>query len=42
MPVDYWTFTVVSALLMWLSYAKFTGKRNSVKSGNKRAAPDNK
>jgi len=28
MPVDYWTFTVVSALLMWLSYAKFKGKGN--------------
>lgn len=22
-PVDYWTFTIVSALFMWLSYAKF-------------------
>ncbi|HSQ77288.1 MAG TPA: hypothetical protein VLN91_00195, partial [Nitrospirota bacterium] len=36
MPVDYWTFTIVSALLMWLSYAKFKDKR---KSDNKFAEP---
>jgi hypothetical protein len=39
MPVDYWIFTIVSALLMWLSYAKFMGKRNIVKSDNKFEAP---
>jgi len=39
MPVDYWTFTIVSALLMWLSYAKFKDKRTFVKSDNKYAAP---
>lgn len=39
MPVDYWTFTIVSALLMWLSYAKFMDKGNIVKSDNKFTAP---
>ena len=38
-PVDYWTFTIVSALLMWLSYAKFKDKGNSVESDKKFAAP---
>lgn len=33
-PVDYWTFTVVSAILMWLSYAKSKGHRNIVESDN--------
>ena len=27
MPVDYWTFTIVSALLLLLSYSKFMDKR---------------
>jgi hypothetical protein len=38
MPVDYWTFTVVSALLMWLSFAEFKGKRNSSGSDYTHAA----
>jgi hypothetical protein len=28
MPVDYWTFTLVAALLMWWSYTEFKDKRN--------------
>lgn len=27
-PVDYWTFTIVSALLLLFSYSKFMGKGN--------------
>lgn len=38
MPVDYWTFTIASAFLLWLSYTKFKGKRNVVRSGNKYVA----
>lgn len=25
-PVDYWTFTIVSVILLWLSYSKFVFK----------------
>ncbi len=30
MPVDYWTFTLAAAFMMWLSYAKFEGRRSVV------------
>ncbi len=31
-PVDYWTFTIVAAFLMWLSYAGFKDQRNIAKN----------
>jgi len=30
-PADYWNFTIVSAILMWLSYAKLESKINLLK-----------
>ncbi len=33
MPVDYWTFTLVAALLMWLSYAKLKDERFAIVRG---------
>ena len=39
MPVDYWTFTLVSAFLLWLSYVKFKDKRSIIKSDNDIMAP---
>ncbi len=39
MPVDYWTFTITAAFLLWLSYGKFRAKRTIVKPDSKCAAP---
>lgn len=38
-PVDYWTFTLVSALLLWLSYAKCRDKGSISRSDATVAEP---